>query len=381
MRENGSMSESSITSIGDVGGLLAAEFSSVRSVSELHQTTVDLAADLFGADLCFIAETDDCGLEVIASKPSDWTGTDGLLSPVSLPSLCAMQGDAQVVEDRSDVRSAADTEPGVTTVSPRYRSILVAPFGNGEVLLVGDEEPASFADSDVDTVRLICRFVTSLRAEIESGSDHTFDPDGMRDAIATLSHDASNFLSIIQGRVVLARDDPQPEHFDSIERAVTRLDDLLGDTKTLVTTGQHVSDVEPVDLEDTVRRAWLTTPTEDATLRTNQLVPIVAEESRLNQLLENLFRNAIEHAGPACRVRVGMLPDEQGFYVEDDGPGIGSGKQAEVFDVGYSGSGRGSGLGLSIVRRIANAHEWDVRVADGEIDGARFEITSVETTL
>nr|WP_246308121.1 response regulator [Halobaculum salinum] len=50
-----------------------------------------------------------------------------------------------------------------------------------------------------------------------------------------------------------------------------------------------------------------------------------ADPDRLHQLLENLLRNAVEHAGPAVRVGVGTLADGRGFYVADDGPGIAEG--------------------------------------------------------
>lgn len=49
-----------------------------------------------------------------------------------------------------------------------------------------------------------------------------------------------------------------------------------------------------------------------------------------------------------------------------------------IFDAGYSTREDGTGFGLSIVHRIVEAHDWEIRVTDGEDGGARFEITSVE---
>ena len=75
-------------------------------------------------------------------------------------------------------------------------------------------------------------------------------------------------------------------------------------------------------------------------------------------------------------VTVGDLPD--GFYIEDDGPGIPQADREEVFAAGYSTASAGTGFGLSIVNRVAQAHGWDVRVTDGSDGGARFEITGVD---
>lgn len=75
-------------------------------------------------------------------------------------------------------------------------------------------------------------------------------------------------------------------------------------------------------------------------------------------------------------VTVGDLPD--GFYVEDNGPGIPAESRGEVFEPGYSKSQAGTGFGLSIVGEIATAHEWEVHLTDGSNGGARFEFTNVE---
>ena len=67
---------------------------------------------------------------------------------------------------------------------------------------------------------------------------------------------------------------------------------------------------------------------------------------------------------------VGDTPD--GFYIEDDGPGIPPEDRDQVFEWGYSTGAGGTGYGLAIVGEVASAHGWDVRVTDGD-DGARFE--------
>jgi signal transduction histidine kinase len=95
--------------------------------------------------------------------------------------------------------------------------------------------------------------------------------------------------------------------------------------------------------------------------------------------LENLFANAVEHAGAGVTVEVGSLADGDGFYVADDGPGIPAEEREAVFDVGYSTGSDGTGFGLNIVNEIVDAHGWEVAVVDAESGGARFEIAGVDT--
>jgi two-component system OmpR family sensor kinase len=57
-----------------------------------------------------------------------------------------------------------------------------------------------------------------------------------------------------------------------------------------------------------------------------------------------------------------------------DGPGIDSDDRERIFDVGYTDHEDGTGFGLPIVRRIADAHGWSIRLTEGSAGGARFEI-------
>jgi signal transduction histidine kinase len=69
---------------------------------------------------------------------------------------------------------------------------------------------------------------------------------------------------------------------------------------------------------------------------------------------------------------------EDGFYVADDGRGIPEEERERVFEPGYSTAADGTGFGLSIVEQIIEQHGCEIRVAESDAGGARFEITGVE---
>jgi len=77
-----------------------------------------------------------------------------------------------------------------------------------------------------------------------------------------------------------------------------------------------------------------------------------------------------------CSGLRGRLPN--GFYVADDGTGIDPSERDAVFDPGHSTERDGTGFGLSIVERIAEAHGWEVSVTESRTGGARFEFTGVD---
>ncbi|GAB6880014.1 PAS domain S-box protein [Halorubrum gandharaense] len=200
----------------------------------------------------------------------------------------------------------------------------------------------------------------------------------LKEFASIVSHDLRNPLNVAVGHLELARDDCESQHLDSVERAHGRMESLIEDLLTLAREGESAVETNAVDLTAVVADCWKTVETAEAslTLETDQLV--VADEPRLKQLFENLIRNAVEHGGSAVTVTVGELED--GFYIEDNGKGIGEAAVDSVFEVGYSTNTEGTGFGLSIVQQIVESHDWDIRVTRRSGGGARFEITGVEFT-
>lgn len=198
------------------------------------------------------------------------------------------------------------------------------------------------------------------------------------DEFASLvSHDLRNPLNVASGRLELARQECESEHLDAAAQAHDRMEELIDDLLTLARSGESVSDVEPVDLGEAVTGCWSNVETAEATLQFDIDGVIRADPSRLQQLFENLFRNAVEHGGEDVTITVDRLEKESGFFVADDGPGIPAEKRSDVFDTGYS-TGEGTGVGLSIVDQIAEAHDWTATITNGRSGGARFEFTNVD---
>ena len=199
--------------------------------------------------------------------------------------------------------------------------------------------------------------------------------DQLEQFASVISHDLRNPLNVAQGRLSLAQEECESKHLTNVEDALERMQELIEDLLALAREGDRVSDTETVDLAQITVDCWQYVETADATLQTPIDRSIQADPSRLTQLLENLFRNAVEHGGDNVTVTIGEL--DGGFYVEDDGPGIPEDERDEVFEAGYSAGDQGSGFGLAIVKQIVDAHGWTIRVTESDHGGARFEIRGV----
>jgi signal transduction histidine kinase len=189
-----------------------------------------------------------------------------------------------------------------------------------------------------------------------------------------ISHEIRNPLDVAKAHLYAARTESNEEHFDTVEDALDRIENISRDVLALTT--QTVDEREAVPLADAARAAWSTVSTDGASLELADDLPVVeADAGQSRQLFENLFRNTVEHGGSEPTVEVGGLPD--GFYVADDGPGVPDEERDRVFDVQYSTTEDGTGLGLAIVERIAEAQGWAVSLSESSTGGARFELHGV----
>ncbi|MDY6775386.1 MAG: response regulator [Halobacteria archaeon] len=192
---------------------------------------------------------------------------------------------------------------------------------------------------------------------------------------SVVSHDLLNPLNVAQGRLELARETGDDDEFDEVEEALERVENIVSDVLDLARQGQTVGETDEVSLKETVRQAWRNVHTKDASVEIDdRLGTVSADESRLREALENLFRNSVEHGGDDVSIHVGSI--ENGFYVEDDGEGISDEERENVFDHGYTTTDEGTGFGLSIVESIVEAHGWEIELESSDLGGPRFVVNT-----
>ena len=138
-----------------------------------------------------------------------------------------------------------------------------------------------------------------------------------------------------------------------------------------------IGERETIDLQRLAEHVWDALDRRDAddTVEIEDSLIVRGDEAAIRRMFDNLLGNVIEHGEPTVRVRVGATED--GFYVEDDGPGIPVENRDRVFEHGFSTktNGDGTGMGMASVRQLVLAHEWHIDVADAEaLDGVRFEV-------
>jgi PAS domain S-box-containing protein len=262
-----------------------------------------------------------------------------------------------------------------------FAELQVTPLRRTDVLGAADGVDADDADSPPEAV-VVSRDVTgrvAQKRELERQNERL-------DAFASIvSHDLRSPLAVAQGNLELARGECDSDRLDAVEKAHERMTELVDGLLTVARTGTRVESPDRVDLDAVARSSWSFVAAA-ATVEIDTGLVIRADEQRLRQFLENLFRNSVEHgstdsdddtAEAGVTIRVGALGDDAGFYVEDDGQGIPPDERDHVFEAGYSTKQGGTGLGLVILREIAEAHGWELTITEGSAGGARFEVRGV----
>ena len=286
-------------------------------------------------------------------------------------------------DDRDRVRDSFDAaiETPATIINTEYR-ILVR---DGSYHWVEARGRSHLDDPHLDGIVINVRDISERKQReqqlAETAARLTQKNEQLERLAKVVSHDLQTPLSTAEKltqllRADLAQAESDPEIEQSLQDLEATHERLRAFADNLPRLARESTDVEgPTDCElaGVAEAAWSMVDTEGLTLDIESTCRLQADPDRLQRIFENLFQNTVIHATPpATTVRVGTFED--GFYIEDDGPGIQPEQRTELFEYGMS-TGSGSGFGLAIVRTTVEAHGWSITVVDSSTEmGARFEI-------
>jgi two-component system OmpR family sensor kinase len=217
-----------------------------------------------------------------------------------------------------------------------------------------------------------------------------------RELLASVSHELRTPLARIRLLVEIARQarggqgqgqgqgqGHDPRTLDEIEREAIEIDALVGELLASARIEFQAVAPKPLDAVEVARRA-LERAGEDAAklVSAPPPIPFAADPTLLGRALANLLDNARKHGSGLARLEVRADGAGVTFVVVDRGRGFAPGDESRVFERFYRGAdpdagSHGSlGLGLALVKRIADAHGGRVHAANEPGGGARvvFEL-------
>jgi len=202
-----------------------------------------------------------------------------------------------------------------------------------------------------------------------------------RELLAAVSHELRTPLARIRILTEMARDQgADSKTLDDLDREVMEIDALVGDLLASSRIDFAVLSVRPQSAVEAAARALERASVDAGALDVEADDPgdplaVNADATLLGRALANLIDNAKKHGGGVSTLRIRLRGDRIAFEVEDRGKGFKEGEEKQIFEPFYRRSEQGSlGLGLSLVKRIAEAHRGEAYAENREGGGARVGI-------
>ncbi|MBI4996008.1 MAG: sensor histidine kinase N-terminal domain-containing protein [Rhodocyclales bacterium] len=246
---------------------------------------------------------------------------------------------------------------------------------------ISDKRPESLTPIDAGTSPEEIRpMVLALNGLLQSVSRAM---ENERCFTANAAHELRTPLAAIQAHLAVARTATEPgereQSLDQLQRGLERSIRLVGQLLTLARLDpeQALPDAEPVNIRDLLESACaeiapLALARGQAMELTvaGDLAPLTGNGGMLAMLFANLIDNAIRYTPDGGRVAINAFQRESGLCVDvtDDGPGIPVAERERVFERFCrlaDQSKPGTGLGLTICRRIAELHGAGIELVDG----------------
>ena len=195
---------------------------------------------------------------------------------------------------------------------------------------------------------------------------------------AVFAHEIRNPLAALKGHAQLLLEGVEPgtkahTRAERVVREAVALEQLTTDLLTFVRSGSLRRD--PTDVRLLVRQAVEALHSADVRWSEPSMPVVVSiDRVRFLQMLDNLLRNAMQHGKPPVEVRLVMEPRMLALVVRDHGKGVSPERVDKIFEPFETDATRGTGLGLAVVRRVAELHGGSASVTTAEGGGAQFTV-------
>ncbi|MFW9994705.1 MAG: PAS domain S-box protein [Candidatus Odinarchaeota archaeon] len=176
-------------------------------------------------------------------------------------------------------------------------------------------------------------------------------------------HDIKNCLFTIDAYIQLLKDGHDKSSIEKILKQIEYLNVLLRRSLDLAEAGRTIEKIDRVDLNNLIEVIADITIPSTIKFSHDALPEVVCDNDKLHQVMKNLFENAVKHGSPK-NIEVKVEESVNGFnlLIINDGKMIPPEIQKQIFDRGYPTAAGSTGLGLTIVKKVIEAHGWEINL-------------------
>jgi len=342
-------------------------------------------------------------LAALERKSTEWARTfDSIPLPIFLTTTAGrvmrMNGAARSLagSDYTEILGQPISTLGEGEPWPTLHDLVCAVAGSGTSCAAQAVDPAgrhwdisgsAFASTDAaeERVIIVMRDVTTI-VQLQESVRRGEQLAAMGELVAGVAHEVRNPLfgmtiTLDAYEPSANRDEDSAEMFNALRQWISRLNVLM---ENLLEYGKTWNvDLREGFLNDVIAEAITVSSSEAARARvrirnacSEDELPMLMDPARLEQAIQNLIINAIQHSEPRSEVTVMARRDGEQIECEvrDRGPGFQEGDLKRIFEPFFTRRRGGTGLGLSIVQRIIDEHGGTVAAENLPDGGARVRL-------
>ncbi len=257
-----------------------------------------------------------------------------------------------------------------------YRSALSIPIKSKGVFQAISSEEAAFDERDLEMAELLIDHVSEALERLDMRKREEF-------LHSLLRHDVRNKEVLAQGYLELIEDfdmsEEVEEYLEKAKKATRNGLEVIDKVRKLrkIEKEKEVTEVDLNNiLDQVISEHQDQLKDKDINLEFEGSTCDVKGGALLKELFSNLIENSIRHSNCSkIKIHTESKDENCEIIIEDNGKGIEDNKKDKIFERGFKGEdSAGSGLGMYMVKKIANNYRGDIEVKDSDIGGARFDV-------
>ena len=224
-----------------------------------------------------------------------------------------------------------------------------------------------------ETLSRVLVFMEDLTERVKSQAILLKQKQELSEFTHAMGHDLRGSLHAIIGYANLLEEEYNQSRAQEITNLARGMATLLEQSIALADAGQVIGEIHPVDLDKLVAEVAATVVPKGIRFKQQKLPVVSCDREKMKQVIQNLLANAIQHGTPnVIEVKAEKGERSISLLFRNDGAIIAEKEREKIFDCGFT-TKKGGGMGLTIVKKIVEAHKWKITLEP--LEKTTFKLT------
>jgi len=229
-----------------------------------------------------------------------------------------------------------------------------------------------------ETLSRVLIFMEDLTERVKSQAILLSQKQELSEFAHAMGHDLRGSLHAIIGYANLLEEEYEQSRAQEITNLARAMATMLEQSIALADAGQVIGEIHPVDLDKLVAEVAATVVPKGIRFKQQKLPVVSCDREKMKQVVQNLLANAIQHGNPnGIEVKAEKGDGSISLLFSNDGTTIAEKEREKIFDRGFT-TKEGGGMGLTIVKKIVDAHRWKITLEPSEKTTFKLTIPRLE---